>query len=333
MKYSFLAAAVLMSALFVACNGGTKEEEKVSNETRPRNDGHFLMYYNPVKSIFISEFGKEFAKKDTCMGFASYICSDADGTLYSNADGMKLGVKKSTDGGKTWIAAQNNYKGELENASYVLTAGKSKSVYALSSHGEFFVSNDGGNNWEMRTTPCMKDTAHSSPAFGAEAWLAVSADGKKIIAQAWYFEETVLAVSEDEGRSWTPIVAPTERNSSKGVGFCADRIIYASYDQIFYTDDLGKTWKNATPEKLYAPNCESSYYGYRHFVTDGDQFVVGVEVPSAETSRNEKNKYPGAIFFSKDAGKTFEIFPFPYNVDPTPTVSDEYIYLTFVPKK
>ena len=169
--------------------------------------------------------------------------------------------------------------------------------------------------------------------MGPDSWLAVSADGSKIIAQAWYFEETVLSISSDGGNSWTAITPPTERNSSRGIGFCGDRIVYATSDQIFFTDDMGKKWQNSTPEKLFAANSESSYYGYRHFVTDGDQFVVGVEVPSAETSRNEKNKYPGAVFYSKDGGKTFEIFPFPFDSDPTPNSSDEFIYLTFVPKK
>ncbi|MPM04968.1 hypothetical protein SDC9_51249 [bioreactor metagenome] len=96
---------------------------------------------------------------------------------------------------------------------------------------------------------------------------------------------------------------------------------------------MGKTWSKATPEKLVSTGSESSYYGYRHFVTDGGKFIVGVEAPAAEKNRNEKNKYPGAVFFSKDAGKTFEILPFPYNADPTPTVSDETVFLTFVPKK
>ena len=65
----------------------------------------------------------------------------------------------------------------------------------MSSNGLFFVSKDGGNKWTKKTSPCVKDTTHSSPAFGAEAWLAVSADGKKLLAQAWFFEETVLAIT------------------------------------------------------------------------------------------------------------------------------------------
>lgn len=337
-KINFFAIVVSL-AFFVAC-GGAKDKEKDQTdqenkvvETPARNNGYFLMYYGPVKSMFISEFGKEFSKHDTCTSWVSHISSDAEGTLYASPVDLKLGVIRSNDNGKTWKPAANKFSGKTENATYAIAAGKAKSVYALSSHGDFYVSADGGDNWEKRTSPCVKNVPHKSPAMGIEAFLAVSADGKKILAQAWFFEETVLAVSEDEGKTWTAIPAPTERNSSRGIGFCDNRIVYASYDQLFYTDDMGKTWNKSTPEKLVSTGSETSYYGNRHFVTDGGQFVVGVEAPASDRSRDAKNKYPGAVFFSKDAGKTFEVLSFPFNTDPTPTVSDETIFLTFVPKK
>ena len=339
MKQINFFAFVVALVFFVACGGKkddnkdqTDQEKKVA-ETPARNNGYFLMYYQPAKSIFISEFGKEFSKVDTCGSFVSHICSDAEGTLYASPFDLKLGVIRSTDNGKTWKPAANNFSGKTENATYAIAAGKAKSVYALSSKGDFYVSSDGGDNWEKRTSPCVKNVLHRSPAFGIEGFLAVSADGKKILAQAWFFEETVLSVSEDEGKTWTAIPAPTERNSSRGIGFCSDRIVYASYDQLFYTDDMGKTWINSTPDKLLSAGSETSYYGNRHFITDGGQFVVGVEAPAAEESKDAKNKYPGAVFFSKDAGKTFEILSFPYSTDPTPKMADETVFLTFVPKK
>ncbi len=331
MKNTLFIASIFLSSFLISCNNESNKTE--NNEARPRNNGQFLMYYYPTSSIYNSEFGKEFVKKDTCIGFPSYMTADEDGTLYGSVAGTKVCVTKSTDGGKTWQKVENSDTTNYPYGSYVIVAGKSKSLYALSSNGLFYVSKNGGSSWVKKTSPCVKDTTHSSPAFGPEAWLAVSADGKKLLAQAWFFEETVLAISEDDGNSWTAITPPTERNSSRGIGFCADRIVYSTNDQIFYTDDNGKKWFNSTPEKLFAAKSETSYYGYRHFVTDGDQFVVGVEVPSAESSRNEKNQYPGAVFFSKDGGKTFTINPFPYSVDPTPNTSDEYVYLTFLPKK
>ena len=331
-----LAFTLLLSATgFMSCKTDTKsaDDAQKSNDILPRNNGHFLMYYYPTSSIFNSDNGKEFTKKDTCIGYPTYITSDDDGNLYSSVMSKKVSVTKSTDGGKTWNAVATNDPEQPANSQYVIAAGKANSLYALSSNGSFFVSHDGGAHFDKASTPCKKDTIHSSPAFGMSGWLAVSADGKKILAQAWYFEETVLSVSSDEGKTWTAIKAPTDRNESRGIGFCSDRIIYASYDQLFRTDDMGKTWIASSPEKMYAPNCESSYYGYRHFITDGDQFVIGVEVPSAETSRDAKNKYPGAVFYSHDGGKTFETHPFPFSVDPTPNTSDEYVYLAFVPKK
>jgi len=332
MKKTTLILTVLIG-LFLASCGGNKETKEESNLPAPRNNGHFLMYYYPTHSMYSSEFGTEFVKSDTCIGYPGSLTSDADGTLYSSASGYNVSINVSKDGGKTWKYIYNADTTKIGYASYGIVAGKANTVYALSSLGDFFVTKDGGVNWEKKTSPCLKDTTHSCPAFTSSLNLAVSADGKKILAQAWYFEETVLAVSEDEGKTWKPITAPTERNESKGVGFCADRIVYASYDQIFYTDDLGKTWLTSDPEKLFAPDCERTFYGYRTFVTDGDKFVMGIEAPAADDSRDEKNKFPGAIFLSIDGGKTFKTYDFPYSDDQTPDVSDEYIYMTFVPKK
>ncbi len=324
---------VLVGLFLISCGGSKTENKDGENLPAPRNNGHFLMYYYPTHSFYTSEFGTEFVKSDTCIGYPSYVTSDADGTLFSAVNGYNVGISVSKDGGKTWKLVENKDTESGEYASFAIVASKANNVYALSSKGDFFVTKDGGVNWEKKTSPCLKDTTHSSPAFSSSLNLAVSADGKKIVAQGWYFEETILSVSNDEGNTWTAITPPTERNESKGVGFCSDRIIYASYDQIFYTDDMGKTWLNSEPEKLFAPNCERPFYGYRTFATDGDKFVIGVEAPSAEDSRDANNKYPGAIFLSIDGGKTFKTYDFPYNIDQTPNTSDEYLYLTFIPKK
>jgi hypothetical protein len=332
MKKTTLILTVLIGLFLVSC-GGKKENKEESNLPAPRNNGHFLMYYYPTHSMYSSEFGTEFTKADTCIGYPSCITADEAGTLYSSINGSNVSVSVSKDGGKTWNIVENPDETVYENASFALVAGKANTVYALSTRGDFFVTKDGGASWEKKTSPCLKDTTHSSPAFSSSLNLAVSVDGKKLIAQGWYFEETVLAISEDDGATWTAITPPTERNESKGVGFCADRIIYASYDQIFYTDDLGKTWLVSEPEKLFSKDSERSFYGYRTFVTDGDKFVMGVEAPAADDSRDDKNKFPGAIFLSIDGGKTFKTYDFPFSTDQTPEVSDEYIYLTFVPKK
>lgn len=335
MKKAILLFVIISGLFLVSC--GSKDAKDAAKdkieELRPRNNGHFLMYYYPTHSIYTSEFGTSFTKSDTCKAYPNFITADEDGTLYSGMSGTEVTVNVSKDGGQTWQMVDNADEIEYDRASYIVVASKSKTVYALSSAGKFFVTTNGGVNWTEKTSPCVKDTTHSSPAFTSSINLAVSVDGKKILAQAWYFEEQILSISEDGGNTWTAIPAPIERNESKGVGFCADRIIYASYDQLFYTDDLGQNWFTSEPDKMLAKDSETNFWGYRTFVTDGDKFVVGVEAPSAESSKNEKNKYPGAIFLSTDAGKTFKVLDFPFAVDPTPNTSDEYIYLTFIPKK
>jgi len=323
---------ILGLSMLASCTGTTDPAPEADTKTNPSLDGgSFIMYYYPTHSMYSSTDGISLSRTDTCAGYPNMIAVDAAGTLFSPVFGKKPAVTKSTDGGKTWTDVTSSAT-EGEWNSYIITAGAANNIYLLSNTGTFLASKDGGQSWEKRATPCAKDTIHSSPAFGMEAWLAVSSDGKKLLAQAWFFEETVLSVSEDEGKTWTAITPPTERNSSRGVGFCGNSIMYASYDQVFTTADNGKTWNTSAPKNLFAPNSESSYYGYRHFVTDGDKYVMGVEVPSAETSRNEKNKYPGAIFISTDGGKTFETKPFPYTSDPTPTTSDEYVWLAWMKK-
>ncbi len=327
-------AMLLGLSMVFSCNTSTSEQVDATEGNKESNldGGSFLMYYYPTHSMYTSTDGNSLGKSDTCMAYPNMIATDASGVLYTAVFGKKPMVSKSTDGGKSWTEVSSS-AAEAEWNSYVITAGKANSVYMLSNTGTFLASKDGGKSWEKRTTPCAKDTIHSSPAFGMEAFLAVSADGSKLLAQAWYFEETVLSVSEDDGKTWTAITPPTERNSSRGVGFCGNSIMYASYDQVFTTSDMGNTWATSTPAKLFAPNSESNFYGYRHFVTDGDKYVMGVEVPSAESSRNDKNKYPGALFISTDGGKTFETKPFPHNTDPTPNASDEYVWLTWVKKQ
>jgi hypothetical protein len=331
MKKHVLFFAVITALFLASCGSKTSTTEE--QLPAPRNNGHFLMYYYPTHSIYTSEFGTEFIKSDTCIGYPSYVTSDENGKLYSAVSGYTVSVMASDDGGKTWNMVENKDTTRYDHAAFGIVAGKANTVYALSTKGDFFITKDGGANWTKKSSPCLKDTTHSSPIFSNSINLAVSADGKKLLAQAWFFEETVLSISEDEGSTWKTITPPTERNESKGVGFCGDRIVYASYDEFFYTDDLGETWKISEPAKLLAKDCERTFYGYRCFVTDGDKFIMGVEAPSAEDSRDDKNKFPGAIFLSTDAGETFKTYAFPYSVDQTPKVSDEYIYITFVPKK
>lgn len=321
-----------LTMMFSCNNANEPAPEAEEKKNAELEGGSLLMYYYPTHSMYASTDGVSLEKSDTCMAYPNMIAADAAGTLFSPLFGKKPAVSKSTDGGKTWSDVSSN-AAEGEWNSFVIAAGNANSIYLLSNTGDFYISKDGGMAWEKRATPCAKDTIHSSPAFGMDAWLAVSSDGKKLLAQAWYFEETVLSISEDEGKTWTPITPPTERNSSRGIGFCGTSIMYASSDQVFTTSDNGKTWNTSTPSKLFAPNSESNFYSYRHFITDGDKYVMGIEVPSAEDSRDDKNKYPGALFVSTDGGKTFETKPFPYSTDPTPNTSDEYVWLTWMKKK
>jgi photosystem II stability/assembly factor-like uncharacterized protein len=245
MKKHVLFFAVITALFLASCGSktGTTEEQLPA----PRNNGHFLMYYYPTHSIYSSDFGTELVKKDTCAEFLYNFTADENGKLYSAVGGTNVSVMVSEDGGENWEWIKNSDTTKYERAHFGIVAGKANTVYALSTKGDFYVTKDGGVNWTKKTSPCIKDTTHSSPAFSNSINLAVSADGKKLLAQAWYFEETVFSISYDEGSTWIMITPPTERNESKGVGFCGDRIVYASYDEFFYTDDLGKSWKNSEP--------------------------------------------------------------------------------------
>lgn len=319
-KWVLLIAVAMMVTPLVAC----------SKSEKPRNGGYFLMWYYPQKAIYKSTDGRSWKKLvDSGDAWPMWMTAGADGTLYASKLGTSPTILTSTDG-KTWtpVAANpNNPQGE--HRTYAICAGQGKTLYALSAHGDFQVSKDGGVTWTEKTRPVVEGARGAGDGF--KGYCAVSPMGTQVLIQGWYFSPAapILAVTTDEGQTWKTVKAPTERNESRGVGFLDSNIIfYADGETVYTSADSGATWKKTAPEKLLAKDSKNSFYSYRRFVSDGGKFVVGVE--AAADGKDATNKWPGATFVSKDGGATFETAPLPWNTDPTPSTSDEYVFLTFV---
>ncbi|PIR21207.1 MAG: hypothetical protein COV45_00235 [Deltaproteobacteria bacterium CG11_big_fil_rev_8_21_14_0_20_47_16] len=297
-----------------------------------RNNGHLLMWYYPNKALFQSTDGRKWTKVNDVQDWLLWLSADSKGQLYASNLGTTPTITTSKDGKKWDKVAPNENNPQGDHGSYALCAGE-KTLYALSSRGDFFVSEDGGSTWTKKTRPAAEGARGAGDGF--KGYCTVSPDDKTVLIQGWYFSPAgpVLATTTDKGDSWTTIPAPTERNEAMGIGFVGvgTGIVYADYDAVYRTTDNGKTWTKATPEKLVAKDSKRNFYSYRKMVTDGDKIVVVVEAPGKDGGAD--NKWPGATFYSKDGGATFEVLDLPWNTDPTPTVSDEYVSLTFVPTK
>ncbi|MBM4357941.1 MAG: exo-alpha-sialidase [Deltaproteobacteria bacterium] len=318
-------------------SGSTSSSAKAASAA-PASGGRFLLYYYPSRALFESKDGKAWTKIGGSDAWVTQMAAGADGTLYAADMGEKPNVKTSTDG-QSWTKVEPSAETPKgPNSSYVLCSnpsGAEKAVYELSSTGAFYASSDGGKSFQEMTRPVAKDA--KGEALGFSGSCAVSPDGAKILVQGWYFDPAgpVLAITEDRGKTWKKIKSPTKRNESVGVAWIDGGIFYAGFDleagmqSAWTTTDGGEHWTK-TGTTLLAPQSKGSFYSYRKFASDGHGVVVGVE--AASTGKDEDNKWPGATFYSKDSGKTFEVLPFAVGADPTPEVSDEYMALAYVAK-
>ncbi|MBS1197816.1 MAG: Photosynthesis system assembly factor [Proteobacteria bacterium] len=300
---------------------------------QPLGGGHFLMWYNPQHAVYKSTDGRNWVKLNDTKEWASWLSAGADGMLYASKMGKSPIVASSKDG-KDWVEVKGNSANvQGDRRTFAICTGSGKTIYALSSHGDFQVSKDGGVTWEEKTRPVPVGARGAGDGF--RGFCSVSPTGDQILIQGWYFSPAnpILAVTADEGKTWTPIKAPTDRNEANGVGYLSNgaTLFFANSEAVYTSADKGATWKKSTPEKLLAKNSERNFYSYRRFASNGGSVIVGVE--AAGDGKDAKNKWPGATFFSKDGGLTFEVIDLPWSTDPTPKVSDELLEITFVPGK
>jgi photosystem II stability/assembly factor-like uncharacterized protein len=150
------------------------------------------------------------------------------------AGGASGAMAYSTDGGDNWTSVTSGFGAD---AIYGLAAGGGK-VIAVGVSGKISKSTDNGSTWTLQSSNALSDEDILCVAFLLDHFVAASVDG-------------VTAYSDTTGATWTnfassPISAGTDGNA---LAFDADRrrlVLGASSGEVFYSDDLGESWTEAT---------------------------------------------------------------------------------------
>jgi photosystem II stability/assembly factor-like uncharacterized protein len=156
----------------------------------------------------------------------------------------QLEVRRSTDGGRSWLAP---YSLPISFSPEGLVPFPSGVIMASVPVGNIQVTSDGGATWRAIKTPCVGNTFRGYVATpdGKELWeLCVGYPDTNSIAA----DET-LFVSEDAGKSWSQRATSHDDGALQGTGFPAWLVSNRSHVAFMsgaptplVTHDSGSTW-------------------------------------------------------------------------------------------
>jgi len=289
-----------------------------------RKGGRFVAWIQHHKGMFESPDGRTWKRvpgeAKLAYNWTPWLTADASGTLWATSISEGPEVQSSRDG-LQWTKVALDDKSPKERLSFALCAGAKDQLFTVTSDGRTMLSIDGGKVW-AETSRAAPDGAKGS-GMGFLANCDISPNHKKVVFYASYSKpgERTIGVSDDMGSSFKNIPLPKSTQAPIQVGWTGEGIYCATYDAFYVTSDMGESWTASKPSPLLAKGQDS--YGYnRWYASDGGKILVGLETPSAKN---------GAVFYSKDAGKSFEVLDLPYDKDPTPNTSDETIRVAYVP--
>lgn len=223
-----------VTAVFRSTNGGkdwtkvlTDGEGRVMQiEVDPLIAG--IVYARSARSIFkSSDSGNTWNRNDAIPnGTTAFIIDPTDGNILYAAAGD---VYKSTDGGVTWSGLHS----EITVTSIAVDRNHHDTIYVAGIEG-LKKSTDGGGSWESIPVPYA--------SFGSPPWtVAVSPlDGGLVFA--WNLYRNTLR-SADGGRTFQliPRGASSQTYTVRTLRQSAGKML-AGPNQLFRTDDFGKSW-------------------------------------------------------------------------------------------
>jgi photosystem II stability/assembly factor-like uncharacterized protein len=234
--------------------------------------------------ILRSEDGGLHFTRTTGPGDWASVWGASEDDVYVAGDG----AVRSTDRGKTWSRV-----GRLPGYAYGLWGSGPDDVYVVGGGNHPFVarSTDHGATWVELPTPISSGWLYGVTGTGPREILVV---GKGRVDAPGARQDlpptaAVFLRSTDSGRHWSRIPpfkpGTTEFEESRGACFTRKGLFAASSYALYFTPDLGRTWKEATPvgAEVLALACR------------GDDVIVG--------GRNRK------LFLSRDGGKTWTSDP------------------------
>jgi photosystem II stability/assembly factor-like uncharacterized protein len=175
------------------------------------------------------------------------------------AVGHDATIVRTRDGGKTWTL--QNFQPELEMPFLSVLFLDANRGFAVGAYGLFYETADGGETWEEKDAPAVREEeVHLNAIVRLN-------NGDLFIAG----ESTMLAVSSDEGRTWTRLQSPYESTlfgalpyGDKGV------LIYGLRGNVFVNNDVrGNRWTELNT------NSVASMFGGT-VLPDGRLAMVGI---------------------------------------------------------
>jgi photosystem II stability/assembly factor-like uncharacterized protein len=277
-KYAIRNAAGLLSALWLvaapvqaqdeADNGGVETTVKsLPSEVMPLtpsgllldivNTGEHLLAVGDRGAVVVSTDGAKWAQVQTPTR-APLTAVDFVDAKQGWVVGHDAVILHTTDGGQTW--ALQNFEPELEMPLLDVLFLDAQRGFAVGAYGLFYQTVDGGASWEEVDSPIREDEWH----FNAITQLA---DGALFIAG----ESGTLAISTDEGLTWTKVESPYESSlfgslpyGDKGV------VIFGLRGNVFVSDDAASgQWREITTGTV------ASMFGGT-VLADGRKAMVGV---------------------------------------------------------
>ncbi len=257
--------------------------------------------------------------------------------------GPESAIHKSTDAGKTWTKLTNGLPGEdLGRIGLAVSPADPDVIYAIveaaNKAGGVFRSADAGANWEKRS-----DYMTDSPQYYNEL-VADPRDRDRVYAM-----NTLMAVTEDGGRTWTPVARRAKHVDDHALWIDPDNTdhllvgcdggIYESYergdnwefkanlpitqfyrvsvDQDFpFYNVYGGTQDNAS---LRAPSRTISASGITSadwiITTGGDGYETQVD-PTNPNIIYAQSQYGGLVRYDYRTGETIDIQPQPGKGEP-----------------
>lgn len=223
-----------------------------------------------TKLLVTDADGGIYTSKDSGVTWKETTISVGGGDFFgvaSSADGSKLVIAEDTsyiyisnDGGNTWV--QNAAAGMNKWYGLAMTPDGTK-IVALANNDYIYISNDGGTTW----------TPQLSIAQGKK-WntVAISSDGKTIVAAEGRYNAGSIFVSNDGGVTWTEKTVGGGPVYWNAIAMSADGKKIVALDgatnAMYMSTDSGLTWtQNQSPDL-------SSATAWDHVSMSADGMVI-----------------------------------------------------------
>ena len=326
---------VLVLAL-LACGGNsapvptapTAPPEKPAPPPPPKENGAFLVWFNPGKTLYKSADGKTWTAAgklpDTLNNYYLSLTSDAGGRLYVGH--WFTDVTTSGDGGASWttLPTSTQLPKGAENETIALCGGAANELFAVSDAGRVYLSQDAGQTWAEKTS--LAPAGAVGAIDGPDTSCVYSADTGTLLAMGAYSDPvgTVIATSADKGGTWSKLPVPPGEVGTNGIALLEGGIAWSRGGGYM----PGRVSSLPTGSAAWSDSADlrgspAPEWAMQAMAGDGHHTVVVWENPGK--AKDSGAQAAATAFVSTDGGRTFAPSPGPVSGDPTPDTWDEYI--------